>query len=222
MAKKETQMVELTAEELALLQKAREEKAKKEADQKQQEEMARYHANVNKLVNKAVRKCRRASEVLQQTKSEVMDMFKDAISKKEELLKTKGDRRSNTFTNEDGTARIELGYRITDNFDDTVNEGVDIVNNYIDSLIKDEATAQLVSMLKTMLNDRWKNGQLKAENVLRLRNEADKSDSEEFKRGVKIISDAYKPIRSKDYIRVEVRNEENNAWTVIPLNATNC
>lgn len=222
MAKKETQMVELTAEELELLQKAREDKARKEAELKQQQELDKYRANVDKIIEKAVRKCRKASEILQQTKQDVMDMFKDAIVKKEELLKAKGDRRSNTFTNSDGTARIELGYRVTDNFDDTVNEGVDIVNAYIDSLIKDEATAQLVSMLKTMLNDRWKNGQLKAENVLRLRNEADKSNNEEFKRGVKIISDAYRPIRSKDYIRVEVRDEETNAWTVIPLNATNC
>lgn len=222
MAEKKTITAELTAEEMELLQKAREEKARKEAEAKQQKEMDRYRANVDKLIDKAVRKCRRASETLQATKLEVMDMFKDAITKKEELLKVKGDRRSNTFTNTDATARIELGYRVADNFDDTVNEGVDIVNAYIDSLIKDEATAQLVSMLKTMLNDRWRNGQLKAENVLRLRNEADKSNNEEFKRGVKIISDAYRPIRSKDYIRVEVRDEETQAWTVIPLNATNC
>lgn len=222
MAKKETITAELTAEEMELLQKAREEKARKEAEEKQQKEMDRYRANVDKLIDKAVRKCRKASETLQATKLEVMDMFRDAITKKEELLKVKGDRRSNTFTNSDGTARIELGYRVMDNFDDTVNEGVDIVNAYIDSLAVDEPTAQLVSMLKTLLNDRWKNGQLKAENVLRLRNEADKSKNEEFKRGVKIISDAYHPIRSKDYIRVEVRDEETKAWTVIPLNATNC
>ena len=215
-------MVEMTTEAAAQLEAFRAEKAKKESEEKQQKEMVRYRATVDKLIDKAVRKCRKASETLQQTKAEVMDMFKDAIDKKEELLNAKGDRRSNTFTNTKGTARIELGYRIRDNFNDTVNEGVNIVNAYIDSLAVDDATAQLVNMLKTLLNDRWKNGQLKAENVLRLRNEADRSTSEEFKRGVKLISEAYQPLRSKDYIRVEVRDEESGAWTVIPLNATNC
>lgn len=212
----------MTEEQAAQFAKFRAEQEKREAEARQANELEKYRRTVDKLIDKSVRKCRKASETLLQTKTEVMDMFKDAIAKKEELLKTKGERRSNTFTNTDQTARIELGYRVTDNFDDTVNEGVSIVNAYIDSLAVDDNTAQLVNMLKTLLNDRWKNGQLKAENVLRLRNEADRSNNEEFKRGVKIISDAYKPMRSKDYIRVEVRDEESGAWTVIPLNATNC
>lgn len=222
MAKTEkTVSVQMTEEQAAQFAKFRAEQEKREAEARQANELEKYRRTVDKLIDKAVRKCRKASETLLQTKTEVMDMFKDAIAKKEELLKTKGERRSNTFTNTDQTARIELGYRVTDNFDDTVNEGVSIVNAYIDSLAVDDNTAQLVNMLKTLLNDRWKNGQLKAENVLRLRNEADRSNNEEFKRGVKIISDAYKPMRSKDYIRVEVR-DENGSWTVIPLNATNC
>ena len=214
-------MKELTMEEVELLEKAREAKAKEEAEKKQKAELDKYHANIDKCIAKAVKKAQRASEVLKTTKTEVYDLFKDAISKKEEILKVKSERRSNTFTNSNGTARVELGFRVNDNYADTVNEGLEIVNNYIDSLVKDEDTKKLVGMLRALLNDRWKNGQLKADNVLRLRKEADNSDNEEFKRGVQIICDSYQPIRTKDYIRVEVKNAAG-AWEVVPLNCTNC
>lgn len=220
MEKKKT-TVELTDEELRLLNEARKAKAKKEAEEKQKVEMDKYLKNVDKLIDRAVKKVQKASDVLRTTKTDVYDLFKDAIAKKEELLKVKSERRSNTFTNTEGTARIELGYRVNDNYNDTVNEGLQIVNDYIDSLAKDEDTKTLVGMLRALLNDKWQNGQLKAENVLRLRKEADRIDNEDFKRGVKIICDSYAPIRSKDYIRVEVKNEAG-AWTTIPLNCTNC
>ena len=217
----EKMTVELTVEELELLKKAREQKAKEEAELKQKAELDKYHASIDKCIAKAVKKAQRASDILKTTKSEVYDLFKDAIEKKEEILKVKSERRSNTFTNSEGTARVELGFRVNDNYDDTVNEGLEIVNQYIDSLVKDDDTKKLVGMIRALLNDRWKNGQLKAENVLRLRKEADNSDNEEFKRGVKIICDSYKPVRTKDYIRVEVK-DETGAWTVVPLNCTNC
>lgn len=217
----EKMTVELTAEEMELLKKAREQKAKEQAELKQKAELDKYHASIDKCIAKAVKKAQRASDILKTTKSEVYDLFKDAIEKKEEILKVKSERRSNTFTNSEGTARVELGFRVNDNYDDTVNEGLEIVNQYIDSLVKDDDTKKLVGMIRALLNDRWKNGQLKAENVLRLRKEADNSDNEEFKRGVKIICDSYKPVRTKDYIRVEVK-DETGAWTVVPLNCTNC
>lgn len=217
----EKMTVELTVEEMELLKKAREQKAKEEAELKQKAELDKYHASIDKCIAKAVKKAQRASDILKTTKSEVYDLFKDAIEKKEEILKVKSERRSNTFTNSEGTARVELGFRVNDNYDDTVNEGLEIVNQYIDSLVKDDDTKKLVGMIRALLNDRWKNGQLKAENVLRLRKEADNSDNEEFKRGVKIICDSYKPVRTKDYIRVEVK-DETGAWTVVPLNCTNC
>lgn len=217
----EKMTVELTVEEMKLLKKAREQKAKEEAELKQKAELDKYHASIDKCIAKAVKKAQRASDILKNTKSEVYDLFKDAIEKKEEILKVKSERRSNTFTNSEGTARVELGFRVNDNYDDTVNEGLEIVNQYIDSLVKDDDTKKLVGMIRAMLNDRLKNGQLKAENVLRLRKEADNSDNEEFKRGVKIICDSYKPVRTKDYIRVEVK-DETGAWTVVPLNCTNC
>lgn len=221
MANKKKITVELTDEEIALLNKAREQKVKEEAEKKQKAEMEAYYSNVDKLIAKAVKKAQRASDVLKTTKTEVYDLFKDAIAKKEEILKVKSERRSNTFTNTEGTARVELGYRVSDNYNDTVNEGLQIVNDYIDGMAKDENTRKLVGMLRALLNDRWQNGQLKAENVLRLRKEADRSDDEEFKRGVKIICDSYNPTRSKDYIRVDVK-DETGAWKVVPLNCTNC
>ena len=164
----EKMTVELTVEELELLKKAREQKAKEEAELKQKAELDKYHASIDKCIAKAVKKAQRASDILKTTKSEVYDLFKDAIEKKEEILKVKSERRSNTFTNSEGTARVELGFRVNDNYDDTVNEGLEIVNQYIDSLVKDDDTKKLVGMIRALLNDRWKNGQLKAENVLRL------------------------------------------------------
>ncbi len=219
MEKKTT--VELTAEELELLNRARQQKAKDEAEKKQKAALERYEQKVDQIIARTVVKAQRASEVLKKTKTDVYELFQDVIAQKEQILKVKSERRSNTFTNTEGTMRVELGYRVLDAYNDTVNEGLQIVNDYIDSLAKDENSKVLVGMLRALLNDRWQNGQLKADNVLRLRKEADRSDNEEFKRGVKLICDSYAPTRSKDYIRVDIRNDQG-AWTTIPLNCTNC
>ena len=82
MAKTEkTVSVQMTEEQAAQFAKFRAEQEKREAEARQANELEKYRRTVDKLIDKAVRKCRKASETLLQTKTEVMDMFKDAIAK---------------------------------------------------------------------------------------------------------------------------------------------
>lgn len=76
-------------------------------------------------------------------------------------------------------------------------------------------------MVNTLLAERSKSGQLKAQNVLRLEQMANESGDEKFIEGMKIIRDAYKPEKTRIFIRVEVKGE-NNEWKNISLNMTNC
>ena len=46
---------------------------------------------------------------------------------------------------------MQIGYRITDGWDDTVNAGIAKVEKYISSLAKDTETAALVDMVFNLL-----------------------------------------------------------------------
>ena len=80
---------------------------------------------------------------------------------------------------------------------------------------------QLAEMVNTLLMERSKAGQLKAQNVLRLENMANESGDPTFIEGMKIIRDAYRPERTKQFVKVEVKDASGKFQT-ISLNMTNC
>lgn len=183
-----------------------EDKAKK---LKQQEDRETYKALTDKFVTTNIKKLQNLSSQMMLIKQ---DVFRDAdllIDMKDELFKTKVDRRSNTFTTQDGLMSITLGNRINEGWDDTVNAGIAKVKDYLASLAKDDDTAVLVETVMGLLAKDRK-GNLKASKVLELEKLAQKKQNEMFLDGIAIIRAAYRPEPSCQFIEVTLKDENGN------------
>ena len=167
----------------------------------------------------ALPQLREMSESLSTVKKTVFETFSAILKMKAELfgLETM-DQRSHTFTNSDSTLRLTLGVYTVDGYRDTVEEGIEMVKRYLESLAKDEVSKTLVNTIFRLLS-RDKNGTIKASRVLQLRRMAEDSHDEMFMDGVRIIEEAYQPTVSKRFIRAEIKNDKG-AWVSIPLGMT--
>lgn len=217
---------ELSDEEVALLEQARADKAKREAEEKHAEDVKTYKDLVDEAVNDTVPEAEDVSRMLEQRKAGIFERFHSIIAMKEELYKgsksmAKEGRFTDSFTNKAGTARVTLGFNTNDAYDDTYTAGVEKVKEYIQSLASDDKSRQLAEMVNTLLMERSKAGQLKAQNVLRLENMANESGESTFIEGMKIIRDAYRPERTKQFVKVETKDATGKFQT-ISLNMTNC
>ena len=183
-----------------------EDKAKK---QKQQEDRETYKTLTDKFVTTNIKKLQNLSSQMMLIKQEV---FRDAdllIDMKDELFKTKVDRRSNTFTTQDGLMSITLGNRVNEGWDDTVNAGIAKVKDYLASQAKDDDTAALVETVMGLLAKDRK-GNLKASKVLELEKLAQKKQDEMFLDGFAIFRAAYRPEPSCQFIEVTLKDEKGN------------
>ncbi len=218
--------VSLTPEELELLNQARAAKAKADAQARREQELATYKALVDDAIRETVPEACAISETLATKKRAIIDRFHAVIRMKEELFRgtkaLRDGRYTDTFTNAEGTARVTVGYNTIDNYDDTYTAGVEMVNRYIESLATDDKSLQLANMVTTLLRERSKAGQLKAQNVLRLEQMAGESGDDTFIEGMRIIREAYRPIQSKQFVKVEQKDPISNEWVPIPMNMTNC
>ena len=216
---------DLSEEEVALLENARAEKAKREAEEKHAQEVKTYKELVDEAVNLTVPEAQDISRILEQKKAAIFERFHSIISMKDELFsgssKAKDGRFTDTFTNKDSTARVTLGFNTNDAYDDTYTAGVEKVKEYIQSLASDDKSRQLAEMVNTLLMERSKAGQLKAQNVLRLESMANEIGDPTFIEGMRIIRDAYRPDRTKQFVKVEVKDSTGKFQT-ISLNMTNC
>ena len=217
---------ELSDEEVALLEQARADKAKREAEEKHAQEVKTYKDLVDEAVNDTVPEAEDVSRMLEQRKAGIFERFHSIIAMKEDLYKgsksmAKEGRFTDSFTNKAGTARVTLGFNTNDAYDDTYTAGVEKVKEYIQSLASDDKSRQLAEMVNTLLMERSKAGQLKAQNVLRLENMANESGDSTFIEGMKIIRDAYRPERTKQFVKVETKDATGKFQT-ISLNMTNC
>jgi len=218
----ENQNQQLTPEELA---EFRAYQQKKQAEENQKKQRDLYRELVDGAIADTVADAAVLSEQIAKGKEAILERFKSVIELKEELYRgkktLKDGRFSDTFTASDGNERVSIGYNTVDNYADSHTEGLKMVREYIESLATDENAKQLASMVDTLMQERGKNGQLKAQNVLRLEKLANDSGNEKFIEGMKIIRDAYEPIATKMFVKVE-KKDENGAWFAIPLAMTNC
>ena len=200
-------------------------KEKEFAKRAQDEQKAHYKLLVDETIEKAVESVGELNIKMTIVKKQIFNDFDTVIALKNELytgqkwLKT--DRVTNTFTNQEGNKRVTVGYHTNDNYLDTYTEGVKLVEEYISSLATDENGQKLADMVKVLLSERGKGGQLKAQNVLRLQRMANDSKNETFIEGMRIISDAYSPTKSKQFVKVEIKGEHNE-WVTVSTNMTDC
>jgi hypothetical protein len=201
------------------LEEFREYKAKKESEKKAKADRELYKQIVDEEIDGAIPVLLSLSEDIKETKKVLFGNFRSAINIKTEVLQvSKDDQRTHTFTNSKGDKRVTLGVYVTDAYRDTVEEGVAIVKEYLESLAVDGKSRMMVKMVLRLLS-RNAAGELKATRVLQLRKMAEESGNERFIKGVQIIEEAYQPAVSKQFVRAEVK-DENGTWTSIPLGMT--
>lgn len=218
MAEEAKQTVEMTAQEAAEFAAFKQAQQKKAEEERKKKEREQYAQLVDETIATSIDKLTAVSNKLKEAKKSVYDDFQAVLQMKADMMKIKDDQRSHTFTNSDSTKRITLGCNFVDGYRDTAGEGIAMVKQYITSLAKDDESKQLVDAVLRLLS-RDNRGELKAQNILKLRRMADESQSDEFREGVRIIEEAYQPTQTKTYIRAEVKNEQG-AWITLPLGIT--
>ncbi len=213
--------VEMTTEERAQFEAFRKKEERRAAEEKARADREMYKQMVDDEIENSIPVLLTISENIKQSKQQVLDNFRTILELKASLFKTvRDDQKSHTFTNSEGTRRITLGVYVTDGYRDTVEDGIAIVKEYIESLAKDEKTKALVSMVLRLLS-RDAKGTLKASRIVQLRKVAEQTGDDRFLEGVRIIEESYQPEVSKQFIRAE-QKDANGMWRTIPLGMTEC
>ncbi len=207
--------IRLTAAEAEEFRKFKE---AKERDRLKKENREAYKQLVDETVREVFPMLQEVSESLAKNKAGVYQRFADALKLKEEIFNVKEDQRSNSFTTSDGKYRITLGNHQTDDYDDTVNEGIAKVKEVIASFANDDNSRLLVDAIMKLLS-RDAKGNLKASRVMQLRKLAADSGNAELIDGVEIIEKAYRPQISKTFVRAEYKDEVGK-WVSVPLGMT--
>ncbi len=211
--------VTMTSEERREFEAFREEKAKREEAERRKRQRTDYAAMVDDEVRTTLPILRELSEQIKTVKSTVFGNFDAILKMKSEVLGlTKDDQHSHTFTTSDSKLRLTLGVNTIDGYRDTVEDGIAMVKNYIQSLAKDDTSKALVNAVLRLLS-RDQSGNIKASRVLQLRKMAEETGDERFIEGVQIIEESYQPTETKKYIRAEYKNEKG-AWVIVPLGMT--
>lgn len=211
--------VEMTKEELEKYNSWKQSEDKRLAAELRKRQRADYATMVDEEVADAIPELVSMSQQLKCVKDAVFGNFDAILKMKQEVLGlTKDSQRSHTFTNSSGTQRITLGVNVIDGYRDTVEDGIAIVKEYIESLAKDDNSKALVSAVLRLLS-RDGQGNIKASRVLQLRKMAEETGDEHFMEGVRIIEESYQPTTTKRYIRAEYKNEKG-AWVNVPLGMT--
>ncbi|MCT4647596.1 MAG: DUF3164 family protein [Carboxylicivirga sp.] len=181
------------------------------------EERKVYKETKDITVSETIAQLQNISSFLSEAKAGVFNNFAALIGMKKELYDYKDGQQSHSFTNALGQS-IEIGFRTIDGWDDTVEAGIAKVNEYIDSLATNDETARLVRGLQRLLK-KDKDGNLKSNRVIELENMADEFNHPLFVDGVKIIREAYKPVRSAYFIEASYKDETGKKQSV-PLSIT--
>lgn len=207
----------LTPEQKAVLleELKKEEKTKSDIEKEKRDE---YKKMVGNIVEESFEKITDVSGLLGWVKKEVIENFQTVLDMKSELYGIKESQQSHSFTSEDGKKTIRIGYRMMDSFDDTVHTGIEKIRNYIYNLVDGENKKQITAILDTLLK-KDKNGNLKASKVIELRKQAEIVTDKGFLEGVKIIEEAYKPVKSRMFVEAWHKDEQGNDVNV-PLNIT--
>ncbi len=216
-----TTTVQMSPEQLAAFEKFQAEQQQKETEARKKDLREKYRRMVDDEIEAALPELLNLSKDLRQIKLTVLENFSTLIEMKGDLFKLNGKEmlnQSHTFTNTQQDKRIIVGHYVSDGYLDTANEGIAIVKEYIEGLANSEESKVLLDMVMNLLA-KDKKGTLKASKILQLRKIADENGNERFIEGVKIITEAYTPAVSKQFVRCEIKNERGE-WINVPLGMT--
>jgi hypothetical protein len=174
-----------------------------------------YKSIVDTTVKEQVTCLKEVSSIMLTAKSKVFDAFETVIDIKGELYGVKDKQQTHSFSTIDGTMTITVGHRVNEGWDDTVNAGITKVQDFLQTLAKDENSAALVETVMRLLSKDRK-GNLKASKVLELDKLASKIGDAGLLDGLRIIKDAYRPSPTCKFIEVNIKNE-HGVWQSLPL-----
>lgn len=215
----DTVQVSMTPEEYARYQAAMQAQDEKDRQKKAKEDREAYRSLASTTVDELFPQLEQTSCQLSSMKKHVYDAFAQVIETKMEVMGSEAQgQRSHSFLSTDGSQRIIVGYYQRDGWDDTVEDGIAKVRDYISSLAGDEETRKLVDIILDLLSQDNK-GNLKADKVLQLDKYAESIQDARFSEGVAIIKEAYRPVRTKDFVRAQVKNG-TGGWSDVPLGIT--
>lgn len=221
MEEKKVMTVEMTETERKEFEAYKQQKEEAEKKARIEKEKADYKKTVSELVEELFPRVQQVSKNIGGLKKEVYDTFMTVIDIKKELYNVKDGQNWHTFINEDMSKRITIGRNVAVGYDDTVNEGIQKVKEFITSLAGDDEKTQMLVNTVLRLLSKDKKGNLKPEKVLELEKLAEDYNNEEFSEGVKIIRDAYKPQYTKQFVKAEYKDERGE-WKVVPMNIVDC
>lgn len=215
----DTVKVEMTPAEFARYKQAMAEQIRRDEAQRAKEEREAYRSLAATTVDEFFPRLESTSNTLSKMKRLLYDSFSQVVETKREVMgaETQGQR-SHSFLSTDGTKRIIIGYYQRDGWDETVEDGIAKVRDYISSLAGDEETRKLVDIILDLLSRDGK-GNLKADKVLQLDKYAESIQDARFSEGVAIIKEAYRPVRTKDFVRAQTKNAMGG-WDDLPLGMT--
>lgn len=187
----------------------------KELEEKEKAERDAYRQVVNETVEEVFPLLKTLHEKLIEVKNLVFDNFDHALDLKAEIFGISNTQQSHTFSNESGDKSITIGYRVKESYDDTVDAGIEKVNAYLRGLAKDAETENLIETIMSLLS-KDKQGNLNASRVIELEKIAIRSKDDLFLDGIRIIKEAYKPVRTCRFIDVKFK-DDNGKWQPLPL-----
>lgn len=211
----------MSAEERAEFEAFKAEQARKRAEEEKKQQREEYTRLVDEEVAAAIEQLSEISSQMQYIKSTIYDNFQTILDMKREVMQLtkQGGQFTHTFTTSDSSMRLTLGNRTVDDYRDTVEDGIAMVTEYLQTLAKDKDSADLVEAVMRLLSRNQK-GALQPSRVIQLRKLADKRGDARFLEGVRIIEESYQPYASKAFVKGEIKTE--NGWEAIPLNITDC
>jgi hypothetical protein len=159
-----------------------------------------------------------ATQALEDTKTRVYGTFRDILEEKRRLYGIKVSQKTHSFS-VPSVGAIILGYRAIEDWDDTVNEGIAKIDEFLASLKNhnDATKDALVDMVSKSLK-KTKSGELRASSVLELQNMKDKFNDPLFSEGVDIISKAKRSKKSAWFIEGTKIDKDTGKSIALPLN----
>lgn len=215
---KTIELVEMTPEEKTQYMEFQESQRLKKIAAEKIANRDAYKSLVNETIALVFPHLMKTSVTLAHAKKETLEKFMVAISMKQDIFAVKSDQKSHTFTNDECNQRITIGNYTTDGYRDTVNEGLAIVKEIVESYAKDPESKALVGTLMRLMSKDSK-GNLKASKVMELRKTAQELGNARLLEAVQIIEESYLPSVSKTFIRCEYRDQDGS-WINVPLGIT--
>jgi len=212
----------LSPEQLAELTKQIREKEKAEKAAKLQ--MQNDYEQLKEVqVRETFGALQKLSANLEREKNDVFAQFGSLLKMKQELYGLSdaqmGDQQSHTFTSADGQVSIIIGSNVIDRWSDDINTGIMKINNWLDKLVFDENSKQMVAIIRDLLKPN-KDGVLKANRVLELSKRANEIGDQELITAVDFIRDCYRPSKTSTYVKAKYLDENKQTqWLALSMSA---